>query len=118
MPACTLKNLQEFFADYAVHEGLEPRLLAKRLKAVIPSGSGNREGHILSDVNKLIDGHGVEAIRGEYHVDNYHHDIVATYVNTGDSYSPTVLYETETGRFLVTTFGDWVEKHSDKYRIQ
>lgn len=61
---------------------------------------------------------GVEAIRGDYHVDNYYFDIVALYVNTGDTYNPTLLYETETGRFRATTFGDWVERNTRKYNIQ
>lgn len=68
--------------------------------------------------NKLMDAHGVEAINGDYHVDNYYFDIVALYVNTGDTYNGTLLYETEPGRFRATSWGDWVERNSDKYNIR
>jgi hypothetical protein len=67
--------------------------------------------------NELLDGHGIEAIRGEYHVDNYYFDTVALYVNMGDTYNATLFYETDTGRFKVTTMGDWVEKNQRKYSI-
>lgn len=66
----------------------------------------------------MIGGHGIEAIEGDYQVDRYYYNIVALYVNTGDSYNPTVLYETENERFLVWTMGDWVEKNERKYRIR
>jgi hypothetical protein len=70
----------------------------------------------MDEANRLIGGHGVEAIRIEgAHVDNYHFDIVATYVNMGDPYVATLLHESETGRFLLTTWGDWVEANERNY---
>lgn len=67
--------------------------------------------------NNLLEGHGIEAIRGEYHVNNYYHDIVALYVNMGDTYNLTLLYDTDRGKFYVTTMGDWVEKNDKRYAI-
>lgn len=72
---------------------------------------------ILDMANDLLDGHGVEAIRGDYHVDNYYHDIVGLYVNMGDTYNLTLLYDTDRGKFYVTTMGDWVEKNDRRYKI-
>ena len=73
---------------------------------------------ILDMANDLLDGHGVEAIRGDYHVDNYYGDIVALYVNMGDPYVPTLLYNTERGSFYVGGYGDWVTSPTaKKYRI-
>lgn len=74
--------------------------------------------HRLSEVeirmealNEVLDGCGVEPIRVEgAHVDSYHFDIVATYVNNGDTYKPTVMYDTRKERFELTSWGAWVEK--------
>lgn len=59
---------------------------------------------------------GIEAIRGR-HVDDYHYDIQATYCNTGDSYATTILRDNETGRYLITSWGDWAEKHEKTRQI-
>lgn len=71
----------------------------------------------MEELNDVLDFHGVEAITGDYHVDRYHFNIVATYCNAGDSYRTTVLYETETGEFHLVSWGDWVEQNQEKYRI-
>jgi hypothetical protein len=41
----------------------------------------------------------------------YYGDIVALYVSTGDSYAPTLIYETETETWRYVSFGDWVEAY-------
>ncbi len=65
---------------------------------------------ILAMFDEILDGCGIEAIQVEgEHVDNYHFDIVATYVNMGDTYIDTVLYDTVNDRFLVTSWGDFYE---------
>jgi hypothetical protein len=92
---------------------------ARGIRAAMKLGeAGSREASdAMEAINGILDGHGVEAVRGDYHVDRYHYDIVATYVNMGDTYNGTVLYETETGKFIVTAWGDWVEQKSKKYGI-
>lgn len=114
MPVANAKNLREWFKD----RGLEPgpaREWAAQLKA---AGGRKSADAALDDADRRLEGHGVEAIRGDYHVDNYYYDIVALYVNMGDTYNGTILYETDTGRFLVTTMGDWVEQNERRYNIQ
>jgi hypothetical protein len=70
----------------------------------------NQDEIAMEMFNELLDGFGVEAIRSEgEHVDNYHFDIVATYVNMGDTYNTTVVYDTIDKRFMVTSWGDFVE---------
>ena len=61
-------------------------------------------------INAALGGYGVEAIIGRY-VDRSHQDIQATYVNMGDTYTPTILHDSVTGNFVVTSWGDWVESH-------
>jgi hypothetical protein len=86
--------------------------------ADIESEASNHADAVLDYADHLLDAHGVEAVRGDYHVNGFYQDIVALYVNMGDTYTATLLYETDTGRFLVTTFGDWVEHNTKKYGIE
>lgn len=57
---------------------------------------------ILSALNETIGGFGIESIddSGEH---------LADYVNTGDTYSATIVLDSETGEFLLTTWGDFHE---------
>jgi len=61
-------------------------------------------------VNKIIDGHGVEALadRDDNSSSYLPH---AIYINTGDTYSPTILFDYHTRNFSLTTWGDYVERH-------
>ena len=64
---------------------------------------------VLECINKIVEGHGVEVIgdcnscRDE--------DIHAEYVNMGDTYNTTILYNRHTGTFNLTSWGDFVERH-------
>ena len=71
---------------------------------------------LLSTANKVMEGHGIEAIRGKYH-DRYYGDIVGLYVNMSDTYNTTVLFDTVKRRFLVTDMGAFVEKNDRAYKI-
>jgi hypothetical protein len=65
---------------------------------------------ILEALNELLGGHGVEAIQHEeIYVDRYHGNIVASYINTGDTYSPTILLDHIKNRWRLTTWGDFYE---------
>ena len=66
---------------------------------------------VLYALNLLFETHGVEAINVPgYWVDNFHGDIVASYLNTGDTYGLTLVHESETGEFKLTSYGDWLEQ--------
>ena len=43
---------------------------------------------------------------------------IAEYVNMGDTYYMTILYNYQEGTFSLTTMGDFVEQYSDKYGIE
>jgi hypothetical protein len=85
-------------------------------------GLSKRYEHQVDDVldlaNKLMGAHGVEGIRGNYHVDGFYFDIVALYVNTGDTYAGTLLYVTDEDKWVLTSWGDWVERNTRKYGIE
>jgi len=112
MPAPHKKTIIEWFGRYFEHEGLPVESTAAELAKKIKETRDPDK--VLDFANGVLHGHGIESIRGEYHVDNY---IVALYVNMGDTYAATLLFETDTRRFLVTTWGDWVERHQKKYGI-
>lgn len=57
-------------------------------------------------INEILDGYGVEAIWGK---DSFTQP-VATYVNMGDTYDATVVYDYEKRSYQVTSWGDWVEE--------
>jgi len=91
------------------------RAFSKEMKAA--RGGKRAVDDVLAKFDSAINAHGIEAIQGDHHVDGYYHNIVALYVNTGDTYNTTLLYETERECFIVTSWGDWVEKNQRKYKI-
>ena len=65
---------------------------------------------ILSALNELMETCGVEAFRGresQYHA-------CAEYLNTGDTYSPTILFRHDTGTFSLTCWGDFFERNESR----
>ena len=58
--------------------------------------------------------YGVEAIRDEcYFVDHYWQNTVLLYLNTGDTYSPTLYYDVIKDIFGIGSWGDWFEWHEN-----
>jgi len=101
------RELQRSFRD------LDPREAA-RLARIINNAEGKqRSGSAvdtaLDEVNRALDAHGIEALRHEGTWDSYYGDTVALYVNTGETYAPTVLYDIDSDTFEVTSWGDWYE---------
>lgn len=70
----------------------------------------------IEEINSLLHGYGTEAVRGEWQ-NGYWCDIVAVYVNMGDTYSTTVVHIRDVG-FRVMSWGDFVERYSKKLGIQ
>lgn len=74
----------------------------------------------METINTLIGGYGVEGIRGEWQ-NGYWGDVVATYVNMGDTYDNTVMMvrgdSFSPAKIFVSTYGDWVEKYGDKFGV-
>jgi hypothetical protein len=44
-------------------------------------------------------------------------DSAALYVNTGDAYDETVLFDVPMWRFYLTSLGNWVEAMGKRYGI-
>lgn len=97
----TAKNLIATFR-------LEPAE-AKALAETIREASSPRDVEAaLEAADKAIGGYGTESIRGNGWRP-YWMDARASYVNTGDTYSSTILYDVGRDRFAITSYGSWIE---------
>lgn len=57
----------------------------------------------LEALNEALDGSGVEGLVEDG-------KLIASYVNNGDTYSPTILYDHENQEFLITSWGEFLEE--------
>lgn len=97
--------------DLVDHLKIDPAS-AHTLAAELKAAAGDHEAvdRVMDKVNQKLNAHGVEAIEGKWH-DRYYMNIVLLYVNRGDTYDATLLYDTEKEKFSVGSWGDWVERH-------
>lgn len=73
---------------------------------------------VLDRVNSYLDLHGVEAITHESAWQNYYCNIIALFVNSGDTYDTTVLFDVQEYKFYVTCYGDWLESFEQELEEQ
>ena len=104
----TTKNLLSFFPGDRWTERLTPEQ-ASEIRQVIAAAnvSGARHDvHAMAALNKacaIMNGHGVEGMYSRTTREE------AYYINTGDTYSTTILYDFNKRRFSITSWGDWYE---------
>jgi hypothetical protein len=60
---------------------------------------------IMSAIDELLGGFGVEVIKHP----NEGEDFIAEYSNQGETYAATILRDMETGKYCLTSWGDWYE---------
>lgn len=58
-------------------------------------------------LDKLLQTHGIESIYAK-------EECILDYLNTGDSYIPTIFYVHQSQTFKIQSIGDWIEKHDLK----
>jgi len=76
--------------------------------------SQNSVEDAMDNANKYLEGYGVETITDENEsVDNYWRDAIGLYINMGDTYEKTIVYDTKERQFLVTSWGDFVDKREN-----
>ena len=64
----------------------------------------------MNALNELIEGFGVEPIRLENaYVNRYWDDCIATYINMGDTYITTIVYDTMNQSYELMSWGDFYE---------
>lgn len=88
----------------------QAREVKEILKEAATTTQGRRIEKALLDISDIIDGFGVESIRvGSEDYSGYWGDAAAAYINTGDIYNATVIYDVDRDRFYLTSVGDWRE---------
>jgi hypothetical protein len=102
------KNLTRAFPNLDYGKAEE---LSDKLKEALGSEDDDAIDKALEFANEALGGHGVEAIQGDgTHIDNYWRDTVLVYVNLGDTYDTTILYDTENEEFSIGSWGDFMEE--------
>lgn len=74
---------------------------------------------ILEALNVVLKGHGIEplSLEGVWN-SRYFGTVLALYVNTGDPYAPTILYDTELDRFVLSCQGDFLEMLERRHKVK
>ena len=54
-------------------------------------------------IDQILECHGVEYIQGD--------SLDLAYCNTGDTYASTVCYDYTRDKFVITSYGDWIERN-------
>jgi putative sterol carrier protein len=67
----------------------------------------------LDYANQLLDGNGIEYIPSEQ--DTMRSRAGLEFVNMGDTYDTTLIYDFSTRRFYVGAWGDWVERYPKRF---
>lgn len=78
----------------------------------------DRVNEQLEAINELTDGCGIEAVRLEgYHHSNYWTDCIGLYVNFGDTYQLTIIYNVIDNQFEFSSWGDFYEAKEQKIQL-
>lgn len=78
----------------------------------------NNPNKALNRINDILEGHGVETIMSAEHTNRWGMaDYVAMYVNMGDTYDLTVIYDVPRGKFFIADLGTWLERNARRYHI-
>ena len=61
---------------------------------------------------------GVESLTVEgANVDNYWRDTVGIYINRGDTYRPTIIYDTIRDELIIMNWGDFLENMKEENEL-
>jgi hypothetical protein len=106
------KKLMESFGEPGkiVRQLLEKRSKTRDFESVVAWENGlyhksTYQERLEIALNEILDGFGVEAIWS----DKSELEPRAIYINMGDTYNITLLYDCHSERWLITTYGDFIE---------
>jgi hypothetical protein len=91
--------------------------VAKQIR-VFMINANNEESvdNCLDEINTLLKGYGIEAIH-DNKWERYYLSIGLLYVNMGDTYAQTIVYDTRTENFMVCSWGDIVEHNEKRFTV-
>jgi hypothetical protein len=104
-PGPSVKTIQDRLGAHFAHEGWNPKEAATTLKAAMDSLPPSR---VLELANTILDGSGIEYI-ADAEDDAPYQTIGLHYVNMGDTYTATLLFDYRKGRYYATSWGSIVE---------
>ena len=88
---------------------------AQRLAQMIDQADDHESvDKVLDFANDVLGGAGVESLRGQRY-EGYYGNSEILYVNMGDPYISTLMYDTRAGRFIVGEWGDLVAKQTRRF---
>jgi uncharacterized protein (TIGR02996 family) len=97
MKASDVVNMAHTLSDRRTTVSLSA---AGKIQELMMGGRGN-----LETINKLLNGHGVEPIHDQGYDDE--EPPIAYYVNRGDAYAPTIIFDAESRKYHLSTAADW-----------
>lgn len=71
----------------------------------------------LKILNNLVTGYGIEPVRGEW-VDWYYGHIQFLFINVGDTYRQTIIYDCYENEFHITSTDTFIDQHEKRCNIQ
>lgn len=72
-----------------------------------------RDEVTIEAINEILGGYGIESIRKESNwVSHYWQDTHFLYVNMGNTYNATILYDTRKDRYIVSDYGTIMETNN------
>jgi len=116
----TARTVLDGLGRYLEHDGKDaPRESARIARLIKGAGRSERKAEAaMEEIDKILGAHGVEALRDENQNDRYFGDVIATYVNMGDTYDTTVVYDVHEATFHVTSWGDWFEEYERRQEAE
>lgn len=105
----TTRTLRKHFPELLPAE-------ASNLSDLMQAGTHEGIDTALDTANDYLGGYGVEALR-DTEWTNYYLDIGVLYVNLGDPYYKTLMYDTRTGRYIAAAWGDYIDTRANRKRF-
>ncbi len=94
---------------------LSPKRAAVLIRAYMMSADDpKRVDTALDAIDQILGGYGVEVL-SDNQWDNYYANAGVLYANMGDTYAPTVCYDTREDCWMVCSWGDLVEKNPGRF---
>ncbi len=110
----TLNDLTNIVKS-VIKEQKESDTIEKMVKMANKHNLKNEEVSNLMDIfNEKLGGYGVEVLRSSDFRKSYWGDIIALYVNMGETYETTILYDINNEEFIKTSWGDFMENRENE----
>jgi hypothetical protein len=103
-------NAAEFVNSAKLSLEASERLIRELHRLLSPPGVYYRPQVELEQINEMSNSHGVEVYTTDLYQELSSDRPVCYYLNTGDTYNLTVIYDCIFQQFEITTLGDFVER--------